>query len=345
VGCGKARPPSVQVAAAHEIGVVGQSSLIVGRDGGWGAKAFGHLVFAFGDTFVSKADTDGSNFHSNSFSWTEDVDASDGIGGLTDRVDAAGSPLPLLAPTAEEAAFNAAHRGDPCQTQPCGARWATWIGAHVFDGTRSLVSYGLIYAETGAFNFHSVGQSLAVWNDFTQQAERPVIGRCPDHPTLLFCQDEPAWGSSLLLDNGVLYSFACSSSGCLLSRVDPAHALEHDQWQAWNGSAWGPLSGARTVFDGSADIMRVFPFRGGYMAVYSVRVSDDVAYRTAPAITGPWSDATHLFTAKHKANDGGWTYDALAQPDYSGDAVLYVTHSRPTALFSSELALWRIDWK
>ena len=57
------------------------------------------------------------------------------------------------------------------------ARWALWPGAPVFDtaGNRALIPYGLIYAEPGSFNFHGVGSSLAVWDDFTALPTRPVL--------------------------------------------------------------------------------------------------------------------------------------------------------------------------
>jgi hypothetical protein len=81
--------PERRVSSAAEIGVVGQSTAIVGRDGGWGVRAFGREVFVFGDTFVTKADATGSSFHSNSYSFTDDTNAADGRhgawGGLATR--------------------------------------------------------------------------------------------------------------------------------------------------------------------------------------------------------------------------------------------------------------------
>ena len=66
-GCG-APPPLRRVRSATEIGTVAQSPLIVGRDGGFGTRLWGHQIFIYGDSFVSKADVNGSTFHSNSFS-------------------------------------------------------------------------------------------------------------------------------------------------------------------------------------------------------------------------------------------------------------------------------------
>jgi hypothetical protein len=196
-GCGGGRPPSVQVASADEIGIVGQDALILGRDGGWGAGVFGREVFVFGDTFVTKPDPGATTLHTNSFSFTPDLDAENGIGGLTEPVDAAGSPLLLVPPTSDEAAFNDAHQGDPCSEPPCGARWAVWAGAVIPDPARerALVAYGLLLLNSQAMGG---GQSIAVWKQGAAQAERPEIGRCAGHPTLLFCDDECGCGARSL---------------------------------------------------------------------------------------------------------------------------------------------------
>ena len=80
------------------------------------------------------------------------------------------------------------------------------------------------------------------------------------------------------------------------------------------------------------------------MTVYSAKLSNDVMYRTAPSVTGPWSSEEKLFTAAHVADDGGWTYDATPQPDYfeQDGRVMYVTWTRPTGTFRSEMAIARI---
>lgn len=349
LACGSASP-AIGVEEAREIGVVRQSALIVGRDGGWGARLLGHEVFVFGDTVVTKADAGGSTFHSNSFSFSDDTTAAGGLT-LRDPLDPVGSPLPLIAPTDDEAAFIAAHRGDNggCAQKPCGARWATWAGASVDDDKRgrALISYGLIYAEPGEWNFHGVGQALAVWTDVKRQAARPLENRCPGHPTLLFCEGEGGWADALVADGDHLYGFRCDNRGlssqCKLARVPLANALDHDRWQAWDGKQFGPLDAATTLFEGGLN-MRVHYNRhaGAWLAIYSKPLSNDVAYRSAPALTGPWTDAATLFVAQRAS---GSTYDAYVQPDFSEDGgrVLYVTFSRPTGgWFGSELALVRV---
>ncbi|MBI4568599.1 MAG: hypothetical protein HY719_09385 [Planctomycetes bacterium] len=46
------------------------------------------------------------------------------------------------------------------------ARWALWPGPVLPspDGRSALVFYGKLKCGVGAFNFHGVGQSLAVWD-------------------------------------------------------------------------------------------------------------------------------------------------------------------------------------
>ena len=145
-GCG-GPPPSLRLVKAIEIGTVAQSGLIIGRDGGQSAIVFGQAVWAFGDTVLSIPDADGNTWHHNSYALAPDPIAPSTIPALADPLDAAGAPRYLVPPTAEEAQFNAAHQGDYCQ-RPCGARWAAWPGAPVFDDqrNRALIPYSLIYS-------------------------------------------------------------------------------------------------------------------------------------------------------------------------------------------------------
>jgi hypothetical protein len=47
----------------------------------------------------------------------------------------------ILTLTAAEQAFNNVHQGNPCQQQPCGARWALWPGAIVADTARNRADF------------------------------------------------------------------------------------------------------------------------------------------------------------------------------------------------------------
>lgn len=364
--CEQGPPAALRVVTAEEVGLLEQSTLIIGRDGGYSAVVWGRSVWVYGDTVLTVEDASGTNWHHNSYSITEDLDPTDGITGFEEPLDPAGAPAYFIHPTAEEEAFNALHRGDPCQVEPCGARWAVWPGPLVFDEARdrALVFYGLIYAEPGDFNFHGVGQSIALWERLEDSPWRPVVDPLAEHPTLLFGEGEPGFGPGAIIQGDSLYSFSCDSHGldhpCLLAQAPLATVLDRDAWRYWDGSAWSAeLSRAAPVFDG-APILTVAwnEALGLFLAVYSEPLENGVMVRTSEALTGPWSAEKKLFTAHRPAGGDGWVYDAVLHAEYStpgdpgdpndpgdhGYSALYVSHSRPTGegWFNAELALWRI---
>jgi hypothetical protein len=335
--------------------MVHQSERIIGRDGGYSALVFGHSAWAFGDTIVTQPDANGDTFHGNSFSLTADLDASDGLGSLDEPVDAGGSPLWLFPPTVDEAVYNAAHHGDACREPPCGARWIAWPGPIVPDPSGgALVFYGLIHGEPGDFNFYGVGQSLARWTDPSHPTSRPEVGACPGYPTLLFCQDEPSFGSAAIVDGDHLYAFACDRHGldfpCRLGRVLLSAAFDRTAWRFWNGHTWtASLGEAGRILNG-ASIMGVFysEHLRSWVAVHSTPLSNEVVYHTAPALTGPWTGGGRLFIADRRGQDG-WTYDALPHPEIgSADgSTLYVTFSRPNGQgwFGADLVLMKVQFE
>jgi hypothetical protein len=350
VACGN--PPALRVVEAREVGTVAQSQLIVGRDGGGSALLWGRSVWVFGDTVSAVPDVDGQTWHNNSSAFTPDLAAGSGVA-LADSTDTAGAPKYFLAPTADEAAFIAAHRGNPCQQQPCGARFAAWPSAAVFDGARNraLIPYALEWAAPGDFNFYGVGQSFALWNDFSSSPERPVVAPGSAHPTLLFGQNEPGFGAATAVEGDVLYAFGCVRDGltfhCLVGQVPLESVLDRSAWRFWDGVQWSTsLPNARPVLD-AASILSVQynSYLGQWMAIYSAPLSNDVLVRTAPALVGPWSDATRLFTADRRGF-GGTSYDAQAHAELieGNGQVLYVSYSRPNGNgpLGSEFALVRV---
>jgi hypothetical protein len=348
--CGPSEPPTLRATSATELGTVPQSSKIQGHDGAASGLAFGHSVWLYGDTFLNDADAEGETLHSNSFAYTDDLDASDGIDGFVERLDSAGAPTPLVPDTADEATFDQQHYGDPCMVTPCGARWAKWPGAPLFDAAndRALIPYSLIYAQPGNFNFHGVGASIAVWTDFASAATRPTLSSDPTYPTMIFSQEEPGYDESLVIDGDDLYAFACDTSGggspCTVARAPLADVLTRSAYTFWDGSTWSPTIGnARPIFDGGQGV-NVFRLGAQWVAVYTDNLTSDVVLRSAPAITGPWSGSTHLFTAAQTG--GGWTYDTYVHQEYTpaDGSALYVTYTRSNGVgwFGSETVLERV---
>jgi hypothetical protein len=351
-GCSE--PAEVTVRSSEEVFVLPHNAVIAGRDGGQSGLLFGKSVWAYGDTVLTVEDEAGTNWHHNSFSFTSDLNAADGMDGFSEPTDATGAPLYLVPPTDDEDVFNVAHRGDDCAEKPCNARFGAWPGQPVFDeaNSRGIIPYGLIYAEPGDFNFHGVGYGFAEWNDFNALPERPIVAEGAEHPTLLFGEDEPNYGIAPVIRDGHLYAFSCTGDGfekpCTLGRVPLDRLQERSAWAYWDGEAFSSsMDDATELFDG-ADIMTVHfnKHLGRWTAIYSEPGGNNAFLRTAPEIWGPYSDPAKLFTGDRKTTEG-WIYDMAEHPEFSEEdgRILYVSFSRPTGTgwFDSEMAVVRVE--
>jgi hypothetical protein len=343
---------AVRATRAKEIGVVSQPN-ITGRDGGTSAQLWGRSVWTFGDSVVATKDAEEQTWHHNSYAFASSVDLASGRLELTSPADEVGSPRYLVAPTQEEASFNAAHRGDNCEVKPCGARWAVWPGQPVWDEKRSraIIPYGLIYAEPGDFNFHGVGQSFAVWSAFDSAPERPVVQPGAEHPTLLMGEKERGFGVGPWVEGDDFYIFSCEGDfdkPCVLAKVPLEAIFDRGAWRYWDGDGWtNKVKDAEELFDGSSILTVIrLPFANRLAAIYSSPLSNKVMLRTAKAITGPWSNEVKLFEADRKTSEGN-VYDAIPHPELAEQdgRVQYVTFSRPNGngWFGSELAIVRVE--
>lgn len=348
LGC---RAPGPEVSSAVEIAILEQSDDIEGRDGGSSAHAWGRSIWVYGDTVLTVPDELGRNWHHNSVSMTEDLDASDGITGFVEPLDAVGAPRHLIPPSPAEQAFNDAHYGDDCLEQPCGARYAVWPSEPYFDAQRdrALVFYGLIYAEPGDFNFESVGSSIAIWEDPDSLPVRPVIDPEAEHPDVLFGPGEPGWGVTSTIADDLLYTFACDGDDgpghkCRIARVGIDAIHDRSAWRVWDGDEWSAnMNQAEVLFEG-APIMSLSynEFLGAWLVVYSSPFESEIVARTAPALSGPWSREGVLYDAGEDA-----PYDALHHPEYEEDGgrVQYITYSRhTTGWFGTEFPIIRVEF-
>ena len=335
------RSDGPQVQRAEEVGVMEQSAAIQGRDGGQSALLWGRSVWTYGDTVLNVADEDGRNWHHNSVSWSDDLDSSDGLGGYTEPLDSAGAPAYLMPPTAEEASFNDAHWDDGDCEEPCGARWAVWPGSPVWDAERSraLVFYGLIYAEPGDFNFEGVGSSVAIWDGPEGEPQRT--------PELLWGPDDGEWGNAAAIVADHVYTFSCPQDGlgrpCALGRAPLDAVQERDAWRYWTGDGWGTdPHDTEDLFDGAPIMSLSFnSWLNSWLVVYSPPLGDGVYARTAPELTGPWSDETQLYKV-----DGDSPYDATHHAELSEDGgrIETITWSRSTGegWFGTEFVVLRV---
>ena len=358
--CGVERPgppPALTVVKVTDLGPIPTNPDILGRDGGYSALFQGYSVWLYGDTFLAQPNAESFTLISDSWSYTASLNAQNGISDFHERLDTAGAPAMILPETPAEQVFNAAHNSNNCHASPCGARWAFWPASIVVDPASgiALVFYGLVYSLPGNFNFQGLGSSVAAWQNFTAQPQRPTINPpvVAAHPDLLFGQNEPAFGSASLITGGQLYVFGCgipssgTDKGCRLGRVAPASVLNRAAWTyyAGNGQWSSKIANAISVFTGD-NILSVAwnSYLQQYVAVYSASFSQNVMMRTAPAPEGPWSAELLAFVAMQPSS--GNVYDAHAHPEYdvNGGQTIYVTYSRATpAPFTSEVRLVSIQ--
>jgi len=318
-------PLALKVVSATDLGTIPTNPDILGRDGAYSAVFQGYSVWLYGDTFLAKPNADGRTLISDSWSYTTDLTAQGGIAGFHERLDPSGAPSMILVETPAEYAFNQAHNGNPCQVQPCGARWALWPSSLVPDpsSNQALVFYMVVYALPGAFNFRGAGVSVAVWHDFTQQPQRPNFNPpiVANHPDLMFNQNEPAFGSASFIRDGTLYIYGCgipgnsSNAGCRLARMDPSSVLDRSAWTFYAGGVtWSSNVGDAISVIPEANILSVSwnDYLQTYVAVYSPFFSQDVVIRTSPSPEGPWSREVTAFVAMQPTS--GNVYDAQLPP-------------------------------
>jgi hypothetical protein len=343
--------PGLAVVQVRDLGTIPTNPDILGRDGGYSTVFQENSVWVYGDTFLAQPNAQNFGLISDSWSYTPDLNAQQGLTDFKEPTDAVGAPTMILPLTATELAFNEAHNGDNC-LQPCGARWALWPASIVVDpGTnQALIFYQLISAQPGDFNFKGVGSSVATWQSLTSQPQRPVLNPpiVPAHPDLMFTSQEVAFGSAAMIAGGMLYVYGCDNpgngfdKGCRLGRVAPAQVQNRSAWTyyAGNGNWSARDTDAISVFTGDSILSVAWnSFLHDYVAVYSAQFSQNVMVRTSPNPEGPWSDEIVAFVAK--APESGNVYDAHAHPEYdvNGGQTFFVTYSRATGAFSSEVRL------
>jgi hypothetical protein len=211
-----------------------------------------------------------------------------------------------------------------------------------------------VMAQPGNFNFGAVGYSVAIWQNFADQPQRPTINPTADHPDLLFGQNDPNFGVAAFADGDTLYAYACNGSNpgvpCVLGRVALENVLDRTAWTFYAGSgSWsGNVSNAVTVMN-AAPIMSVSwnDYLQNYVVVYNSPFSQHVRMRTAPKPEGPWSQEVTAFDALAPGNGGNSVHDAQAHPEFNGNGgqTMYVTYSHSTGAFTSELRLVSVELK
>jgi hypothetical protein len=323
----------VSVVEVRDLGLMEAPPEMLGRDGGVSGAFFGRSVWVYGDGVAAQAGSYPNTWRNNSMSWTSDLDASDGLSGLVQPVDGLGAAKEFFPRTPEEQAFNEAHLDDGDCEAACGARKAVWGGAPVEDGDRAWLSYAVIHAEPGEWNFYPEGQSLAVWSRdaFDAGPERPpAIGARAPAELLFDSAAEGEFGPGLYVEGGQLGMYSCSGGPwqdhrCRLGRAPVERALERDAWRFWDGRGWSAeVTDARALFEGSPNIsVRYNAFLDRWLAVYIDW--GVIRLRTAPAPEGPWSGEVDVHRPPEEGAMHAAEHAELQQEDGRIVALSYLT--------------------
>lgn len=353
--CG-GEPPAFRLVRSRELGVLPQAASIKGRDGGYSGLFGGRSLWLYGDTILASPGEDGTSWRNNTASSTTDLDASDGIGGFVEEVDGKGAPRELYPQTAEERAFNTAHsealQGKERCAAPCNARYAIWPGPLVEDAARkrALLVYTAIYAEPGEWNFRGLGTGIATWAGEGQPVLRPEVRPGTAHPTLLFQDPEPSFGSAAAITDGQLHLLGChgTDKGCRLARAPLERVLELAAWSYYAGDGrWSARAADAVPLFSGMDMTSVHwnAHLGRWLAIYSPPFENLVAMRSAPALTGPWSEEVVVVEALAPASASELAYSGLGHGEYAreGGRLELVTYYRSPAPWQGELRVVELE--
>ena len=352
VGVGQQIPPIPPVLSVTPMGTVAQSPVIYGRDGAISALIDGKSVWTFGDTPMSVPGIEGNNWDDNSLSWTDNLDASNGINLDHDLLDSTGAPAEFLPYLSWERDYNYAHDNHHCTEDPCGAEFAMWPGQPIPDPARhrALFPYYELWRLSGQAGWKSVGTGFAVATNGAR-ITRPIQNPGSKTPTLMWGKDEVGFNSGSITVNGTLYAYGCVAGflvqNCQLGRVPLAGVLNKQLWTFYAGNnTWSANpADAVTVFQGgdAGNTIYYNAYLGVYMVIYSGVFSDNLYYRVAYNPWGPWSDQALLFTGLK-----GWNNNV----DYAGHAhtefaegngqIQYITYAHTTGPFRSDIPLVKV---
>ena len=350
-------PPNPPVQSVTSLGLVAQNPLVQGRDGTFTAAISGTSYWLFNDTSLTKNNAEGTNFISNSLSWTNNLNATQGITLNHDYLDNTGVPTEFMPFLPWEYQYNQAHNSNHCTAAPCGANLAIWPSAMVPDlvRKRALIFYTEVWRNPAQPGWTTLGTGIAVLS-VTGTITRPMENAGSQYPTLMWPASVNGFGGGAVVVTNTMYMLGCVSGylvqNCQLGRVALAQALDKAQWTyyAGNDSAGNPIwssdeSQAVTIFQGGAAGNSIFynAYLGVYMAIYSGVFSNDVYFRVSYTPWGPWSNQTLIFTGESGWN-GNADYAALAHTEFAqgNGQTQFITYVHTTGFLAQNLPLTKV---
>ena len=323
-----------EIAAVADLGRISAPDTVTARDCGASALIGGKLLWAFGDTLLTKAAVDGSHYRSNTAALADPSQP----GQVREPLDANGAPQAFIPFTADEAAYNALS-GRPDD------RIALWPSAIIPDvDGNGLVFFDKLKVQPGVLNYQQMGVGLAHVQPNRTSALR--------EPGLLFSASEPLFTNATLI-GGYVYIYGVmpgrTDQAVAVGRTPLSQVMARTAYQFWDGQAWvTDVSAAEPLFSGVPGAMSVSynAYLKQYLAVYSQALTDRVVMRVSAAPEGPWGDPTLLFEGLAAAK-GSWDYAGLEHPELATDGgkTLIVSYYHPSSEFSGELRLVSVTFK
>ncbi len=320
-----------------DLGAFSAPGTVVGRDGTTSGLIGGELVWTFGDTFLTKPNAqDGTSVRSSTAGWSTPASPL----ALTEPLDDAGLPMEFIPYTPAEVAQNQADAGNG---------FALWPGSVIpTSATEGVVLFNHVVRSGGSgFAVDAVG-TAHVTKDSTQATR---------DPSFLFQPPDPLFGvGGATVDGDTVYLFDCEQAlgfdyHCKIAKAPVAGATTRAAYTFWSGAGWvADVTQAAWFIDRASygiSIQRN-PWLGKWLAVYSKPLSDDVALRTADAITGPWTDPEVVVSGSaFVTGDAGTNYLAKehgALRSVDGKQIV-VGYAHPLPNFGGACRLARITLK
>jgi hypothetical protein len=337
-GCAATSPatPTPLVVSATDLGVIGQPTSVLVRDGGLSGLLGQQVLWLFGDTILTTPNAQGSRSQSNSAGLAAPATPLQ----LSQPLDASGAPLAFLPFSSEEAAFNqaAASRQE---------RIALWPGNVIaITANQSISVYQKLIVRAGLLNYQFVGIGLA-----NIEAGQTSASRVPG---LLFNASEPNFSWLLRVgDDLYLYgrlppetSADAATTGVALARVALAERQTRAAYRFWDGRTWNSdVNQARPVMAAAPSLSVSYNAHlGRYLAFQHGAFEQQVYLRTAPQPQGPWSEPVMAFTGLAPAAKT-WNYAAFEHPELAtaGGQAVFVSYYHAQGVFKGELRLVKLQ--
>ena len=342
------------VASIRELGALPGPPTTAGRGGGFSGRLGDRWIWVFRPVTVKfliysgtvqRTVSQGSkDIRWNSWSWTRDRDARDGIT-LRHAVDDLGAPQEMLGLTPPEVA-----------ERDTGDAWLNLEPAALIEDparSRALLLYVKIAGG------RRVGTSLAVWPIGAPKPRRMVVRAGSPEPTLLFQGDEPDFAAAALVVRDTLHLYgARGSRDIVLGRAPLAQALDRSAWRFYAGAGrW-----VRDVRDAAGVLNSALQFSvhrnehlDQFVLMSFVGLGERLEMKTSRRPEGPWSRGEVILTAlppapEEPAEDQhrfGWVSRPAVHAELARESgrVQYLTYERPMGFLDSELRLVEIVFK